>query len=119
MQPVMPANAARYGVRPLASTPISRNSGISVGQRILNDCLSFGISASVSPRRPSRLASKCTCMNMPKKYRKAGKMPAIAICWYGMPRNSIIMNAAAPMIGGVICPPVLLAASTPAAKWRG
>ncbi|MNV84176.1 hypothetical protein D3C71_1780340 [compost metagenome] len=58
-------------------------------------------------------------MNMPKKYRKAGKMPAIAICWYGMPRNSIIRNAAAPMMGGVICPPVLLAASTPAAKCRG
>ena len=43
MQPVMPANAARYGVRPLASTPISRNSGISVGQRILNDCFSLDV----------------------------------------------------------------------------
>ncbi|WP_162522264.1 hypothetical protein, partial [Xylella fastidiosa] len=31
----------------LASTPISRNSGISVGQRILNDWRSLGISASV------------------------------------------------------------------------
>lgn len=106
-------------MRPLASTPISRISGISVGQRFLNDSRSLGISSFVSPRSPSRLASKWTCMNMPKKYRKAGKMPAMAICWYGMPRNSIIRNAAAPMMGGVICPPVLLAASTPAAKCLG
>ncbi len=50
---------------------------------------------------------------------KAGTIAAMTIIWYGIERNSTIRNAAAPMIGGVICPPVEAAASTPAAKWRG
>ncbi len=62
---LIPVNAARYGVRPLTRMPIRKTSGISVGQRALNDSRSFGISSSVKPRRPRRLASKCTCMKTP------------------------------------------------------
>ena len=63
-----------------------------------------------------RLASKCTCMNTPKKCMNAGTIAAMMIVWYGRFRNSTIRNAAAPMIGGVIWPPVDDAASTAAAK---
>ncbi len=115
---LMPANAARYGVRPLTKMVISSTSGISVGQRCWNDTRSFGISASVRPRRPKRLASKCTCMNTPKKCMNAGTMAAAMIVWYGTARNSIIRNAAAPSTGGVICPPVDDAASTAPANSR-
>ncbi len=98
--------AARYGVRPLIRMAISSTSGISVGQRSAKDWRSFGISSSVSPRRPKRLASKCTCMKTPKKCMNAGTAAAMMIVWYGTFRNSIIRNAAAPSTGGVICPPV-------------
>ena len=42
-------------------------------------------------------------------------MAAAAMVRYGMFRNSAMMNAAAPMMGGVICPPVEAVASTAAA----
>ncbi len=58
-------------------------------------------------------------MNTPKKCMNAGTIAAMMMVEYGRFRNSIIRKAAAPMIGGVICPPVDEAASTPPAKWRG
>jgi len=48
-----------------------------------------------------------------------GAMAAMTMVEYGSARNSIIRKAAAPMMGGVIWPPVDAAASTPPAKWRG
>src|SRR5947199_9126681 len=39
-----------------------------------------------------------------------------ATCAYGTARNSAITNAAAPMTGGMICPPVDATASTAAAN---
>jgi len=38
-------------------------------------------------------------------------------CTYATPRNSAMMNAAAPMTGGMIWPPVEAAASTAPAKF--
>ena len=43
-------------------------------------------------------------------------MAAIIILEYGIPVISAIRNAAAPIIGGIICPPVEAAASTAAAN---
>ena len=115
---LMPLNAARYGVRPVTRMLISSASGISVGQRSRSDCASRGISSGVRPRSPCRFASKCTCMNTPKKCMKAGTIAATMIVWYGTARNSIMRNAAAPSTGGVICPPVDDAASTAPANSR-
>ena len=64
------------------------------------------------PFRPSFFASRCTEMKMPVKYKIAGRMALTATCAYGMPMYSAIRNAAAPMIGGMIWPPVEAAAST-------
>ena len=75
-QRLMPLKAASYGVRPLTRMKISRASGISVGQRSRSDWRRRGISSSVSPRRPCRLASKCTCMKTPRKCKKAGAVDA-------------------------------------------
>src|SRR5690606_1666156 len=55
-------------------------------------------------------------MKMPVKYRMAGITAALAISMYGIPVNSAIKNAAAPMMGGIIWPPVDAAASTAAAN---
>ena len=49
---------------------------------------------------------------------KAGTIAARMTVWYGTDRYSTIRNAAAPMIGGVIWPPVAAAASTAPAKCR-
>ena len=49
---------------------------------------------------------------MPVKYKIAGRIALTATCAYGMPMYSAIRNAAAPMIGGMIWPPVEAAAST-------
>ena len=106
-------------MKPLIKVPTSNTSGISVGQRLRKLSFTLGNSSAVNPRKPVRFASKCTCQNTPKKCMKAGTMAAITIVEYGKPKNSIIRNAAAPMIGGVICPPVDAAASTAPAKWRG
>ena len=43
---------------------------------------------------------------MPVKYRIAGIIAACTILMYGIPRLSAIKNAAAPIIGGISCPPV-------------
>ena len=53
---------------------------------------------------------------MPAKYRIAGRIAKTAMREYGTPVYSAIRNAAAPMIGGMICPPVDAAASTAPAK---
>ena len=42
----------------------------------------------------------------------AGNIALPKILEYGTPTKSAIKNAAAPMIGGIICPPVEAAAST-------
>ena len=46
----------------------------------------------------------------------AGRMAIVAMVAYGWPVYSAIRNAAAPMMGGMICPPVDAAASTAAAN---
>jgi hypothetical protein len=97
-------------------TQTSRISGITVGQPSRTVGQSFGISSSVMPRRPRRLASKCTCTKTPQKCIAAGTAAAISSVVSGISRNSIMTKAAAPMIGGVICPPALAAASTAPAK---
>ena len=51
-------------------------------------------------------------MKIPAKYRIAGRTARPMMSEYGTPRKSAIRNAAAPMIGGMICPPVEEAAST-------
>ncbi len=99
--------------------PISATSGIAVGQPRLTTSSGFGSSSGRKPRRPERLASKCTCMKTPKKCMKAGTIAARMIGWYGIDRNSTIRKAAAPITGGVICPPVEAVDSTAAAKCRG
>ena len=50
------------------------------------------------------------------KYSTAGSIAATAIWAYGIPVISDIRNAAAPIMGGIICPPVEAAASTAAAN---
>ena len=62
---LMPVKAATYGVRPVTRMLIRSASGIRVGQRRRSEWPSLGISSGVRPRRPLRLASKCTCMNTP------------------------------------------------------
>src|SRR5699024_3853116 len=52
----------------------------------------------------------------PVKYKAAGTTAANIIAPYETPKYSIIINAAAPMIGGMICPPVEADASVPAAN---
>ena len=47
----------------------------------------------------------------------AGIAAATTILMYGIPVNSAIMKAAAPITGGMICPPVEAAASTAPAKY--
>ena len=49
---------------------------------------------------------------MPVKYKMAGRIALTATLAYGIPMYSAIKKAAAPMIGGMICPPVEAAAST-------
>ena len=51
-------------------------------------------------------------MNIPKKYSIAGRIALPITSEYGTPIKSAIRNAAAPIIGGMICPPVEEAAST-------
>src|SRR4030042_6065031 len=55
-------------------------------------------------------------MKIPLKYNKAGMIAAFATSIYGIPNDSAIKNAAAPITGGIICPPVDAAASTAAAN---
>ena len=68
------------------------------------------------PFKFPRFASKCTPNHTPKKYNTAGMIAALTISMYGMPTNSAIKNAAAPITGGINCPPVDAAASTAPAK---
>src|SRR5690625_6792721 len=53
---------------------------------------------------------------MPRKYRVAGITAAAIIKAYETPKYSIMIKAAAPIIGGIICPPVEAEASVPAAN---
>ena len=45
------------------------------------------------------------------KKSNAGIMPAFMMLVYGVPSISAMMKAAAPMMGGMICPPVETRAS--------
>jgi hypothetical protein len=47
-----------------------------VGQSRFSASTTSGISSGRKPRRPVRLASKCTCMKTPKKCMKAGTIAA-------------------------------------------
>jgi hypothetical protein len=100
------------------STISSTASGIAVGQSRRMTSRATGSSDRGRPRKPCFLASKWIWQNTPKKCMKAGTIAARMIVWYGTARYSTIRNAAAPMIGGVICPPVAAAASTAPAKCR-
>ena len=62
------------------------------------------------------MASKWTAKNTATKYSSAGITAHSATCAYGTARNSAITNAAAPITGGMICPPVDATASTAAAN---
>ncbi len=57
-------------------------------------------------------------MNWAAKNRIAGTAAALMISRYGIPVISIMMKAAAPMMGGANWPPVDEAASTAPAKFR-
>ena len=84
MHELMPENAARYGVKPPTRMPISSASGMSVGQRSRERLRAGrGSSSSAQSAQPVRLASKCTCMNTPKKCMNAGTIAATMIVWYG------------------------------------
>src|SRR5690606_19421345 len=61
-----------------------------------------GIWSFDSPSNPKRFASKWVIIQMPEKYKIAGMVAAFAISQYPTPANSIMRNAAAPMIGGII-----------------
>src|SRR5690625_60955 len=74
-----------------------------------------GSSAFGIPLMPVRLASKCTEKKTPRKYSSAGTMAMTMISLYGIWVYSAMMNAAAPMIGGMIWPPVEAVASVAAA----
>src|SRR5699024_6995564 len=60
--------------------------------------------------------SKCVPIKIPVKYKMAGTNAASIIVEYGTPTYSIIINAAAPIKGGIICPPVDAEASVAAAN---
>ena len=75
-------------------------------------CLPGTISLREMPFRPSFFASRWTAMKMPAKYRKAGRMALTAMVLYGRFTYSAMRKAAAPMMGGMIWPPVDAAAST-------
>ena len=55
-------------------------------------------------------------MKAVKKYSSAGMDAALQISRYGTSMVSAMMNATAPITGGMICPPMLAVASTPPAK---
>ena len=51
-------------------------------------------------------------IHTPAKYRIAGIIAALATSKYGIPMDSAIRKAAAPIMGGISCPPVEAEAST-------
>ena len=55
-------------------------------------------------------------MNAVRKYSSAGIAAALQISTYGTSIVSAMMNATAPITGGMICPPMLAVASTPPAN---
>jgi len=71
---------------------------------------------SSSPPMPAREASRWTITQTPKKKTTAGMAAATMTSAYGMPVNSTMRNAAAPITGGSICPPEDAEASTPPAN---
>ena len=77
-----------------------------------NKFFNFGNSSFGIPFKPNFLASRWTAIYIPTKYNTAGKIAFNATSEYGIPIYSAIKNAAAPIIGGMICPPVDAAAST-------
>jgi hypothetical protein len=55
---------------------MSTTSGMMVGQSRFKAAATSGISSGRRPRKPLRLASRCTWMNTPKKCMKAGTIAA-------------------------------------------
>src|SRR5690554_861447 len=98
--------AARCGVNPIETVPIMMIKGNNMypyrnNWSRIDGNFSFG-----KPRMPNFFASKWVPMKMPEKYKIAGMTAAAMIVAYDTPKYSIMMNAAAPMTGGMICPPV-------------
>ena len=78
-----------------------------------------GISSSSMGLSPIFLARRCTKNATLRKYRTAGMMATPTMVRYGIWVHWLMMNAPAPMIGGMSWPPVDAAASTAPAKiWR-
>ena len=105
----------------IAELPVQSNATITITGRImyqpsLMSCLATGRCSFGRPRRPRLSASKGTFVKMPVKYSSAGIQAASAIVPYEQPMYSVMMNAAAPITGGMICPPVDAVASTAPAK---
>jgi hypothetical protein len=65
---------------------------------------------------PRLAAMMSTKRNTVAKYRNAGSTESFTTSMYGSCVYSAIRNAPAPMIGGMICPPVDAAASMPPAS---
>ena len=68
---------------------------------------------------PNLEASRWVMQKSPKYETKAGIAAAFTTSMYGTFTYSAIMNAAAPMMGGINCPSVLAATSVAAAFFGG
>ena len=64
-----------------------------------------------SGTRPLLRACRCTTNSTEAKNSSAGIRPARMMLTYAVPTISAMMKAAAPMTGGMICPPVETTAS--------
>ncbi len=82
-----------------------------------NTLLLLRISSLLNPRSPLFSASRWTAIRTVPKYRMAGINAARIIVVYGIPVISAMTKAAAPIIGGISCPPVEAPASTAPANW--
>src|SRR3990167_8425654 len=92
------------------------NSGINRYQRSFTAAQGLGHWSFGRPFRLARLASRWTIQNTELKYSSAGIRAALAFSMKGTLMVSAMMNATAPMIGGMIWLPMLEVASTPPAN---
>src|SRR5690625_2419288 len=90
--------------------------GISIKPFFFIKFIKLGNSARGKPKIRCFLASKCVPINIPVKYNMAGTTADNIITEKGTFKYSIIINAAAPINGGIICPPVDADASVAAAN---
>src|SRR5690625_2330326 len=96
--------------------PTMTNTGINIYPYLIICSFSFGNCDFGNPKIPNRFASKWVPIKIPVKYNTAGIAAASMMVEYATPKYSIIINAAAPITGGMICPPVDADASVPAAN---